>query len=107
MEAPRSARMLGSAVVTTRLSSVTMKSATETIARVQMLLRDVIGAPSGCSVPATGGVVSDYLLSAARKISEYSQLVKWSAGGRSKAPTAYAPAAWPPPAHPSTARTRR
>ncbi len=35
--APRSSRMLTSALVTTRLSSVTMKSATETIASVQML----------------------------------------------------------------------
>ena len=33
--APRSSRMLGSAVVTTRLSSTTMKSAIETIAKVQ------------------------------------------------------------------------
>ena len=35
IDAPRSARMLGRAVVTTRLSSVTMKSAAETMARVQ------------------------------------------------------------------------
>ena len=35
--APRSSRMLTRAFVTTRLSSVTMKSATETIASVQML----------------------------------------------------------------------
>ena len=40
--APRSSRMLGSAVVTTRLSSTTMKSATETIAKVHRGLgRDI------------------------------------------------------------------
>jgi MFS family permease len=37
-DAPRSSRMTGSAVVTTRLSSVTMKSATDVIANVQIVL---------------------------------------------------------------------
>jgi hypothetical protein len=36
-EACRSRRITGSAVVTTRLSSVTMKSATEVIANVQII----------------------------------------------------------------------
>ena len=36
--APRSVRMTGSAVETTRLSSTTMKSAVEVIAKVQMVL---------------------------------------------------------------------
>ena len=36
-EAPRSRRMLGSAIVTTRLSSTTMKSATDTMPSVQFL----------------------------------------------------------------------
>ncbi len=35
--APRSSRITGSAVVTTRLSSVAMKTATEVIAKVQMV----------------------------------------------------------------------
>ena len=38
MPAWRSSRITGSAVVTTRLSSVTMKSATEVIANVQQVL---------------------------------------------------------------------
>src|SRR3954453_18323241 len=38
MEAPRSTRMLGSPIVTTRLSRVTMKSAIEGIANVQMVV---------------------------------------------------------------------
>ena len=39
IDAPRSARITGSAVETTRLSSTTMKSATEVIANVQSVLR--------------------------------------------------------------------
>jgi hypothetical protein len=37
-DAPRSSRITGSAVVTTRLSSVTMKSATEVMTKVQIVL---------------------------------------------------------------------
>ena len=44
--------MLGSAVVTTRLSSVTMKMATEAMARVTIERRDMRA--------ASGGEVSDY-----------------------------------------------
>jgi hypothetical protein len=45
-EAPRSARMLGSAVVTTRLSSVTMKMATRAMARVTIERRDMRRPPA-------------------------------------------------------------
>jgi hypothetical protein len=46
IEAPRSMRITGSAVVTTRLSSVAMKSATEVIANVQMVVDRLISLPS-------------------------------------------------------------
>ena len=47
MPAPRSVRITGSAVVTTRLSSVTMKSAIEVIANVQIVLdRDPVSSDS-------------------------------------------------------------
>jgi hypothetical protein len=41
--------MTGSAVVTTRLSSVTMKSATDVIANVQIVVARVFISPSLCS----------------------------------------------------------
>ena len=47
-DAPRSRRMTGIAVVTTRLSSETMKSASDVIANVQSVVRRVIGASGVC-----------------------------------------------------------
>src|SRR3954447_152914 len=79
--------MLGSAVVATRLSSVTMKRAIETIASVQMLRRDVIEcsfqrAGCACFEPVAAWLVSDCLLRSSQEVSEHSQLVKWLARGR-------------------------